>query len=166
MAGGDQVEVARLQEGERVHVGGEGAAAGRDDGRAEAEDEVAGEADAAGDEGDVVGRVPGRRHRQQSEVLLAVLGEDDLDLELLGAGRVVGVGVGQQHAPDPAPLGRRCADRLQVRGVLGAGVDHDAGVGADQVGVGPFQRHRPRVGGDELRHLGVAWGGLWDRVVH
>ncbi len=157
---GDQVEVLRLQEGERIHVGGEGAAAGRDDGRAEAEDEVAGEADAAGEEGDVVGRVPGRRHRQQAEVLLAVLGEDDLDLQLLGARRVVGVGMGQQHAPDPAPLDPGGADRIEVPGVLGAGVDDDAGVGADEVGVGPFQGHRPRVGCDDLGDLRVARGEL------
>ena len=80
---------------QRVHVGGERAAVGRDEGRALAENEVAAEADAVrGEEADVVGGVAGGGERAQAGVLLAVGGQDRLDPEPLGPGRVVAVASG------------------------------------------------------------------------
>ena len=64
--------------------------------------------------------------------------------EALGARRVVGMGVGEQH---PAhPLAHRSADdRVDVLRVVGTRVDHRDLVDADEVGVGPRAGHRPRV---------------------
>ena len=79
MAGADQLDRLRLQQPQRVHVGGEGAAVGRDEGRAGAEHQVAAEADAVGGQkADVVGGVAGGGERAQAAVLLAVAGQDDL----------------------------------------------------------------------------------------
>ena len=64
--------------------------------------------------------------------------------------------MGEEDEADAAAPGRRGANRLQVPGVVGARIDHHAGIGAEQIGVGPFQRHRPRVGGDDLQDLGMS----------
>ena len=55
--------------------------------------------------------------------------------------------------PIPPALRRRGADRLEVAGVVGARVDHHAGLGPVEVGVRPLQRHRPRVRGDDPSDL-------------
>ncbi len=104
----------------------------------------------------MVGGVAGGRQRSQGAVGLAVGGRDHLGAEPRGAVGVVAVGVGQQHGADPASILGGGANRLEVTGVVGARVDHQAGIGAVEVGVGPLQRHRPRIGGDETRDLGVA----------
>ena len=75
--------------------------------------------------------------------------QDHLGAEPVGAGGVVGVRVGEEDDADPAALGGRGEDRLEVAVVVGARVDHRAGALAVEVGVGPFQRHRPRVGGED-----------------
>ena len=104
----------------------------------------------------MVGGVAGGGEDAQAGVGLAVAREHDLGAELVGARGVVAVGVGEQDEADPAALGRRGPDRLQVPRVLGPRIDHHAGVGPIQVGVRPFQRHRPRVRGDDPQNLGVA----------
>ena len=79
---------SRLQERQRVHEGGERVAARRHDRRAEAEDEVAAEADAGlGQEADVVLGVAGGGEDAQREVLLAAGGQDDLGAELVAPRR-------------------------------------------------------------------------------
>ncbi len=76
VAGADQLDRLGLHAAQRVHVGGERAAVGRDEGRALAEHEVAAEADAVGgQQADVVGGVAGGRDRAQAAVLLAVGGQ-------------------------------------------------------------------------------------------
>ncbi len=113
---------SRLQQPQRVHVGGKGAAAGRDDGRAEPEHEVAAEADAAlAEEADVVGGVAGGGEDAQAGVVLAAGRQHHLGAEPVGAGGVVAVGVGEQDQADAAALARGGADRLQVALVLGPG---------------------------------------------
>ena len=83
VAGTDQLDRLGLEQAQRVHVGGERAAVGRDEGRALAEHQVAAEADAvAGQEADVVGGVAGRGERAQPTVLLsAAVGSTGLDAE-------------------------------------------------------------------------------------
>jgi uncharacterized delta-60 repeat protein len=156
VAGRHQLDLLALEQAQRIHVGGERAIAGRDDRRAEPEHEVAAEADAVlAEEADVVGGVAGGGEDAQAGVGLAALGEHDLGAEPVGAGGVVAMRVGEQDEPDPAAVGRRNPDRLQVSLVLGPGVDHDAGVSPVYVGVRPFQRHRPRVRGDDPQNLGM-----------
>ena len=53
---------------------------------------------------------------------------------------------------------RRGANRLDVALVVGPGVDHQAGIGAVEVGVGARQRHRARIGREDPLYLGVARG--------
>ena len=62
----------------------------------------------------------------------------------------------------PMPPRSAAAARIasRWRGVVGAGVDHRAGARAVEVGVGACQGHRPRVGGEDPEDLGVARGRL------
>ena len=115
VAGADQLDRLGLEQPQRVHVGGERAAVGRDEGRALAEHQVAAEADAVGgQEADVVGGVAGGGEGAQAGVLLAVgrAGRTSA-AQPLGARRRDrrGEWVSRTSA-DPAPLGRRGADRL------------------------------------------------------
>ena len=61
-----------------------------------------------------------------------------------GAGRVVGMGVGEQHPAHPL-LHRRADDGVDVALVVGTGVDHRDLVDADEVGVGAGAGERTRV---------------------
>ena len=69
----------------------------------------------------MVGGVAGGGEGAQAGVGLAVGGQHDLDPELLGAGGVVAVAVGEQDGADPAALLGRGPDRLEVAGVVGPG---------------------------------------------
>jgi hypothetical protein len=60
---------------------------------------------------------------------------------------VVAVVVGERDAADPAAVARRRQDRLDVRGVLRAGVDDPARVAPHEPGVRPLERERPGVVG-------------------
>ena len=51
---------------------------------------------------------------------------------------VIAVAVGEEDRADPAALLGRGADRVEVLGDIGARVDHRAGVGSVEVGVGPL----------------------------
>lgn len=140
MAGRHQLDLLRLEQAQGGHEGGEGVVTGRDDGRAQAEDEVAAEADTVfAEEADVVSCVAGRGEDTQTAVGLAVLGEQDRRGvtsargrhrrdERLGPSGVVPVGVGKQDHPEPTALRGGGADRLQVPRVLGTRIDHDTGV--------------------------------------
>ena len=108
----------------------------------------------------MVGGVAGGGEDAQAAVGLAAGREHDLGPEPIGAGGVVAVGVGEQDQPDAAALGGRGADRLEVPLVLGPRVDHHTGVRPVEVGVRPFQRHRPRVGGDDPQ-ISDAGPAMW-----
>src|SRR6476659_4138054 len=119
MAGTDQLDLLSLQPAQRIHVGGQRAAVGRDEGRALAEDEIAAEADAVlGQEASVVGGVARRRKRTQAAVLLAVAYKDPPAPETLGAGRVIAVAVGEQDEADPAALLGGDANRIEMSSVV------------------------------------------------
>ena len=62
------------------------------------------------------------------------------------AARVIEVVVGERDARDAVPLLRRRPDPLEVAGVRRSRVDHPGGL-ADEIGIGPRQRHRPRIRG-------------------
>ena len=68
-----------------------------------------------------------------------------------GAGRVVGMGVGEQHPPHPLPH-RRADDGVDVALVVGSGVDHRDLVDADEVGVRTRPGERARVRGHDAAH--------------
>jgi len=85
------------------------------------------------------------------------------------AGLVLAAGCGGSSAPAASGHGPEVTvltvevatlAGVEVAGVGRPRVDDDAGIGAEDVGVGPFQRHRPRVGGDDAKDLGVAGGEL------
>ena len=103
--------VARAQALERVEVGGQRAAVGRDEGRALAEDEIAAEADVAQKEEDVVVAVPGRGHDLERAhasgpfaTVMATAGAG------LARGLVTGSDLAEQQGPQPARRrsGRAC----------------------------------------------------------
>ena len=73
-------------------------------------------------------------------------------LEARGAGRVVGVGVGEQDPADA--VAAAAGDGVEVGVVVGPGVDDDDLVDADQVGVGARAGHHARV-------VGARCGAPW-----
>ena len=95
-------------------------------------------------EADVVGGVArGRRCDSQRRVSPAAATRRS---ERLDPVRVVAVAVGEQDAADPAPRSRRRADARRCgRRRRARDRSPSAGSRADDVGVGPVERHRPRV---------------------
>jgi hypothetical protein len=65
-------------------------------------------------------------------------------------GRVVAVGVRAEDPPDP--VATAAGDGVEVRRVVGPGIDDGDLVDADEVGVGPGAGHHPRVGRDDPPH--------------
>ena len=152
------------QPAQRAEVAAQGAGVGIDEDRALAEDRVAGEADAAGDVGEVVGRVAGRGDGAQRAELLPVLDAHVGALVARGRDRhparapaqlvdgldVVEVVVGHGDAADPAAVARVGEHALEVGLHERAGIDDVAGVAPDEPRVGAPQREGARVvGGDE-----------------
>jgi hypothetical protein len=130
VAGTDQLDRLSLEQPQRFHVGRQRAAVGRDEGGAFSQHEVAAEADAVpGQKADVVGGVAGGRKSAQAAVLLSPRGQYGLAPEPFGASGVIAVTVGEQDQSDPAALLRRGAHRVEVADVVGAGIDHRAGIG-------------------------------------
>jgi len=84
------------------------------------------------------------------------LAEASVDLGILeraGEGRVVGVAVGHHDMGDPLARGRP-EQRLEVRIVRGAGVDHRHLAGADKVGAGADEGERAGVPRDDPADAG------------
>ena len=107
VAGAEHVEVELAQPAQGVEVGRQRALAGRDEHRALAEHRVAGEADPAEQQADVVGRVAGRGDRAERAHLLALGRKHHRHIagarrERLGALGVVGVRMGEHDALDAA----------------------------------------------------------------
>jgi len=130
-----------------------------------AEHGIAGEANAAGKERHVVGRMPGRRERRQRPDDGPV-GERDVrvrshrcqrragSLAQLGHGAaVVAVVVGQQDRAEPAAGVELGEQRVEVPGDRRAGVDHVCRVASDDPAVGAAQRVEARVRRAQVRDV-------------